>query len=416
GCNSSHEKFNAVSVEAGTRWLEAYHQVTGKNGRYVQGGGCTTVGAAGGFLQGGGFGSWSKKFGTAAANLLEVEVVTADGKILVANSCQNQDLFWALRGGGGGTFGVVTKATMRTHPLPKFFGWLNGTIKAKSDEAYRELIKQFLSFYYESLGNENWGEQVKIKGDNSLELSLAFQGLNEKDAKKIWRPFLTWIGKQSDKYVAETRFAVIPGRKMWDYQFIQTSFPSAIEIDKRLSQPQGQYWWAGGDAEQVSIFWYAYQSRWLPLRLFRQSEVKQLTDALFEGSRHWPIGIHFNKGQAGASPEAVRLGRETSINPELYKAAALVIIAAGGEGFPKLKGREPDLKVGHAQKQNVMAAMRPLLKLTEEAGTYSNEADYFEPNWKNSFWGVNYQKLLDIKKHYDPSSLFTCHHCVGSED
>src|SRR5205823_7050238 len=110
----------AVTVEAGTRWLEAYQEVTVRGGRYVQGGGCTSVGAAGGFMQGGGFGSWSKRYGIAAASLLEAEVVTADGEVLVANACQNQDLFWALRGGGGGTFGVVTRVTLETHELPNF--------------------------------------------------------------------------------------------------------------------------------------------------------------------------------------------------------------------------------------------------------------------------------------------------------
>src|SRR5262252_6519707 len=130
----------AVIVEAGTRWIEAYQEVTVKHGRYVQGGGCTTVGAAGGFTQGGGFGSWSKKFGIAAASMLEAEVVTADGRLLVANGCQNQDLFWALRGGGGGTFGAVTRVTLATHPLPDWFGGIDGAIEAKSDASFRELI------------------------------------------------------------------------------------------------------------------------------------------------------------------------------------------------------------------------------------------------------------------------------------
>ena len=74
----------------------------GEAGRYVQGGGCTTVGVAG-LVQGGGFGSFSKAFGTAAASLLEAQIVTADGKVRVANAVQEPDLFWALKGGGGGT-------------------------------------------------------------------------------------------------------------------------------------------------------------------------------------------------------------------------------------------------------------------------------------------------------------------------
>src|SRR6266567_8885374 len=100
--------------------MQAYDAVTTKAGRYVQGGGCTTVGVAG-LVQSGGFGSFSKNYGTAAASLLEAEVVTADGKVRIANACTNSDLFWALKGGGGGSFAVVSKMTLRVHDLPDFF-------------------------------------------------------------------------------------------------------------------------------------------------------------------------------------------------------------------------------------------------------------------------------------------------------
>jgi hypothetical protein len=62
---------------------------------------CGTVGVAG-LIQSGGFGSFSKRFGSAAGRLVEAEVVTADGEIRIANACSNPDLFWALKGGGGG--------------------------------------------------------------------------------------------------------------------------------------------------------------------------------------------------------------------------------------------------------------------------------------------------------------------------
>src|SRR5213075_3019838 len=122
--------------------------VTSRAGRYVQGGGCTTVGVAG-LIQSGGFGSFSKGFGTAASSLLEAEIVTADGAVRVANACTNPDLFWALKGGGGGSWGVVTKVTLRTHDLPEFFGYAGGTIKAGSDAAFRRLIDRFVAFYRE---------------------------------------------------------------------------------------------------------------------------------------------------------------------------------------------------------------------------------------------------------------------------
>src|SRR5919201_3324595 len=183
----------AVTLEAGTRRLEAYQEVTVKHGRYVQGGGCTSVGAAGGFMQGGGFGSWSKEYGIAAASMLEAEVVTADGRLLVANVCQNQDLFWALRGGGGGTFGIVTRVTLGTHPLPSFFGAVDGSIVAADDASFRERLEKFLSFYREKLSNEHWGEQVGVRRNNMLQLSLVFEGMTAKEAEEVWRPFREWV-------------------------------------------------------------------------------------------------------------------------------------------------------------------------------------------------------------------------------
>jgi FAD/FMN-containing dehydrogenase len=55
------------------------------------------------------------KYGLAVDNVLEVDIVTADGKLLTANTCTNSDLFWAVRGGGGGTFGIVTRTVHKAH-------------------------------------------------------------------------------------------------------------------------------------------------------------------------------------------------------------------------------------------------------------------------------------------------------------
>ena len=86
GCERTLQPQPAVTLGAGTIGMQAYDAVTTKGGKYVQGGGCTTV-CLGGLVQSGGFGSYSKHYGTAAGSLLEAEVVTADGQIRVANAC-----------------------------------------------------------------------------------------------------------------------------------------------------------------------------------------------------------------------------------------------------------------------------------------------------------------------------------------
>ncbi|MFZ0020381.1 MAG: FAD-binding oxidoreductase, partial [Acetobacteraceae bacterium] len=128
GCEGRQAAQPAVTVGAGCVWMHVYDAVTTKAGRYVQGGGCATVGVAG-LVQSGGFGSFSKNFGTAAGGLLEAEMVTADGQVRIANACTNPDLFWALKGGGGGSLGVVTRLTLKTHPLPNFLGGAFGNIE-----------------------------------------------------------------------------------------------------------------------------------------------------------------------------------------------------------------------------------------------------------------------------------------------
>src|SRR5262249_16109414 len=152
GCAARQAPQPAVTVGAGAIWMHTYNQVTTKGGRYVQGGGCGTVGVAG-LVQVGGFGSYSKNYGTAAASLLEAEGVTADGVVRIANASRNPDLFWALTGGGGGSFGVVTRMTLRTHQLPAFFGFVSTTIRPASPAAFARLVSRFITFYAESLHN-----------------------------------------------------------------------------------------------------------------------------------------------------------------------------------------------------------------------------------------------------------------------
>src|SRR5688572_11621172 len=192
GCEGRIEPQPAVTVGAGAIWMHTYQAVTVEGGRYVQGGGCGTVGVAG-LVQSGGFGSFSKRFGLSAAGLLEAEVVTGDGQVRIANACTHPDLFWALKGGGGGSFGVVTRLTLRTRELPETFGGFFGKIKASSHDAYRALIARFLAFYRDSLMNPEWGEQARFDDDDTLGISMLQAGLRQEETEAVWAPFLEWV-------------------------------------------------------------------------------------------------------------------------------------------------------------------------------------------------------------------------------
>lgn len=111
----------AVKVGAGVQGYEV--MAAGREeGLVVVGGECPTVGLAGGYTQGGGHSALSTSFGLSADNVLSWEVVTAAGKFVTASRTENPDLFWALNGGGGSTFGVVTSMTTKAYPDTKFGG------------------------------------------------------------------------------------------------------------------------------------------------------------------------------------------------------------------------------------------------------------------------------------------------------
>ncbi|HEX6526153.1 MAG TPA: FAD-binding protein [Streptosporangiaceae bacterium] len=408
------EPETAVSVGGGAIWIDAYNAVTTVAGRYVQGGGCTTVGVAG-LVQGGGFGSFSKGFGTAAANLLEAEVVTADGAVRIANAIRNPDLFWALKGGGGGTFGVVTRLTLRTHDLPAYFGAVNATITAASDAAYLRLVEHVVSFYRVNLLNPHWGEQIHFQPGRKVSVRMVFQGLDQAQAEQIWAPLFDWIKARPADYTLTDRLVgAIPAQDFWN-PAVLGKVPGLIELDDLPGAPP-YYFCFAGDAAQAGQVLHAYQSTWLSQRLLDPGRQPALVDALVRASQIWGVSLHCNKGLAGAPANALRRTADTSMNPAVLDSFALAIAAAGeSPAYPGIAGHEPDVAQGRRDAAAVASAMAPLKALTEQPASYVNETDYFLHDWQASFWGDHYTRLRRVKEHYDPRGLFTVHHGVGTE-
>lgn len=420
GCAGKQAPQPAVTVGAGAIWMHIYDAVTTKGGRYVQGGGCTTVGVAG-LVQSGGFGSFSKNYGTAAAGLLEAEIVTADGAVRIANACQNSDLFWGIKGGGGGGLGVVTKLTLRTRELPEYFGGVFGTIRAKSDTAFRNLTARIISFYHENLFNHHWGEQIVFEPGNGIRIAMVFQGLDRQQADSVWWPLLDWVAGSPNDFAVETpvRIVDIPARHFWDAKYFKKNHPEFVVSDDRPGAPEGNVFWIG-DHGEVGHVLHGYRSAWLPASLLKKDQQRNLAEALFASSRHWGVSLHFNKGLAGASADDLAAAKDTATNPAVLDAFALAIIAGDGPpAFPGIPGHEPDLTAARRHARDINKAMDELLKVVTQvthSGSYVSESDFFERSWQQSFWGSNYPRLAAVKKKYDPDGLFFVHHGVGSEE
>jgi FAD/FMN-containing dehydrogenase len=412
GCAGRQAGMPAVSVGTGARWLPVYEAVTTRAGRYVQGGGCTTVGVAGHVL-GNGFGSFSKRYGAAGAALLEAEVVTADGEVRIANACTNPDLFWALKGGGSCSLGVVTRLTLRTRELPAFFGFAYGEIKANSDDAFRRLIARFMAFYTDSLFNPHWGESVAFGADNTLGVHLVFHDLSAAQAQATFKPFVDFVTAATADYTITDAIKIIavPAQHWWDPAYIST----VVVHDQRHGMPGDNIWYRG-DAAQAGWFVHGYESAWLPASLLDASRRAQLVATLFAATRQWHVALHFNKGLAGAPPDAIAAVRETAMNPAVTEAFALAIIGSGGPpAFPGMPGAGPDLALARRDAAAVGRAIDVIRKAVPDTGSYVSEAAFTDPAWQRRSFGDNYARLLEIKRRYDPEDLFITHHGVGSE-
>ncbi len=417
GCDGRVAPQPAVSIGSGAIWMHVYQAVMAGAGRYVQGGGCATVGVAG-LIQSGGFGSFSKAFGMAAAGLIEAEVVTADGRVRIANACSEPELYWGLKGGGGGSLGVVTRLTLRTRELPAWLGGIRLVVKARSPDAYRRLVARFVAFYEAQLFNPHWGEQAAFAPDDTLTVAMVFQGLTKAEATAVWQPFVDALRAAPGDYSVTSELVVIalPGQKFFNPDTLR-ALPGVVIGDDRPGAPANDVFWSGnlGEAGQ---FLYAYQSAWLPARwLVAGAGQARLADALYAASRRHRVSLHFNKGLAGAPAADVAAARQTATHPIVAESFALAISAAEGPpAFFGIPGHAPDVAAGREAARSVDAAMQALQPLLAVRGSYVSEGNYFDSDWQRAYWGPHYARLRRAKDRYDPDGLFFVHHGVGSED
>ena len=116
----------------------------------------------------------------------------------------------------------------------------------------------------------------------------------------------------------------------------------------------------------------------MPQGLLQPARRQALVDALYAASQHWGFALHFNKGLAGAPPEAIAATRDTATNPSVLDAFALAIIGAEAPpARPGIPGHEPDLEQARKRAKAIHAAAAELRKVAPGTGSYVSESDYF---------------------------------------
>jgi hypothetical protein len=374
---------NVGEMGAGVVARDAYGYFSGY-GMDITGGYEESVGLAGGFAQGGGVGDFTAQYGLMADNAVEFEVVTADGQLRVINECNDPDLFWAMRGGGGGTFAVLTKYRVQLHPaLPIHTYRLVANIS--SPDALRALL---------TLHADNqltWSEAL-VTGSTDYYFDKASFGVVHPyadDGSKLKEATATFYKAVSNM----TGITVIQNNyTTYDNYNAYLSFSIG---DARATEPAG-----------ISSL---LSSRLMPRRLFTSpSSIASLVDAVVHGIEMAHDLIHTSATQVVfetplSTPDT---DRKTSVHPAWRDALWHVINVAEWE--------EP---LAPATLKKVSSGFLDMLKpakaLTPGGGAYFNEASYEEPEWQQTYFGDNYPRLLEVKRNYDSDHVFDCWKCVG---
>ena len=174
---------------AGVQAFEAYRDAD-KVGLAVVGGTCPTVGLAGGYTQGGGHSTLASKYGLSADQALEWEVVDGTGKLLRASRTENSDLFWALSGGGGGTYGVVWSLTSKAHKdIPVSGANITFTNKGISQDTYWDLVAAYHTLLPPLV--DAGAMSASQFTNSSFALSSTAPGISKEQLTKLLQPLFT---------------------------------------------------------------------------------------------------------------------------------------------------------------------------------------------------------------------------------
>ncbi|KAI5083692.1 hypothetical protein GOP47_0003435 [Adiantum capillus-veneris] len=225
GCDED-VMFPAVTVESGAQWGELYAAAEAKN-LVVVGAMSASVSTGGGFLQGGGHSPLSPFLGLAADNVVEMKVVTADGRLQTANACQNRDLFWALRGGGGGTFGVVISSTHITYP--PLLNVVNVHFIASSSNVtlFEELLVNFV-YLQSSLSDDNfWAGYSYITStpQPSLTINYLVPNCNTSIAQDSFQSLINFTSQYPNDIVVNMSINAFPSFGTWHNKVLCSANP-----------------------------------------------------------------------------------------------------------------------------------------------------------------------------------------------
>lgn len=338
----------------------------------------------GGYATGGGHSLTGARYGLAADLILELTVVTPDGRIVVANACQNPDLFWALRGGGGATFGVIITFTMALNPDLPTTEVIWGVAPAVNNSAHFFDAAAYAFSQYPTLIDAGWAGYGHIAPSNTTLPST------DSDFGVGWYG----LGRTLDEFVELIEPIVLYINKTWPGEFAFYSSPTNYSS-------YYAYWSANPDTSSPVGRDFIVGSRLLDKAALENPNLSQyLQKAVNPGGTldQYVIagpGVHNKSLSLNSVCPAWRIAYSHTVN---------------GASWSPFNTTMEDTSIA-----KLNGCLDALVSLSPNTGAYVNEADPFEENYHEIFWGANYPRLVSIKKAVDPEDVFWCRACVGNE-
>lgn len=367
GCPSG-TSYDAITIGAGINCGEAYEYADSVS-RTILCGYSPSVGLSGGWVQGAGHSVLTNVYGLGADRAVQFTVVTPDGEVRVANECQDTDLFWALRGGGGGTYGVVLDSTHKTEaPVPMGVAQI-------SVSSHDGTIGDFMELLVDTaidLAEDGWGGH--IYGDHIVYVSPLKTTVEEAKAS---------LAKITEFSIANGGTSNITTSPTW-YSFFR---------DVVLT---GSY--AVGNLNLIG-------TQLAPTSLFANDVGKQTLKDWFR--EQISLGaIPYIPVDSPYLAQKSHKANSSAVLPAWYNS--LWEIGVGGQWQWNSTLDERKAIIEQFQKGTV-----EVQQLTLGGAAYKNEANPFTTNWKEVWYGETYDALLSIKNKYDPHGLLRCWGCVG---
>lgn len=376
-------------------------------GRVVTTGQDPSVGL-GGYIQGGGHGPIASTHGLAAQQILQATIVTTEGDVLLVNAEENSDLFWAIRGGGGGQYGVVTEYVIRHFPAPAGVNFGSITIAPTSEAG----------------ANASW--------DAASELFRALPDLMDAGVAGAMSLASGSTGQKFNPAAPSWTSGAVVAQALWSFNMSMDQLDALInpviqKIQAQASNSSVSVSYSASPAGNYSAFYKQISgsntagsggvssSRLLGRRhieISRNNLRSYLQRAV--AAQNETAGTYMTVGLSGGPGVMDHPESDWGALIPAWKSAYLHLFVGGASAAPT-STVTPSMALAENAKWLEEHKEKLWKDWAPDSGSYMNEGNPYSANFKDDFYGPHYERLKAIKAKYDPTDSLFVLSGVGSD-